>query len=100
MRILIFKKDEKALFNYGGEDLEFNYENLNGYIDYRLDNISKRINFETTDELKEYEELLTKLDEEITNKDFIDAVALIKEEKTKLNKEKGDLDDEKVETSN
>ena len=60
MKIKIYKDESKTLFSYDGNSFEFNYDNINTFITERLKNLSESIEFETDEDLNDYQELLTK----------------------------------------
>jgi len=79
MKIKISKESNKVVFSYETKDKrEFNYENINDFISERLNDLKSNLEFECDEGLDDYEDLLKKIDKEIREKDFLDAIEKIK----------------------
>ena len=84
MKIKIQKKENQVIFSHDGDDYEFNYDNINKFITKRLSNITDVLEFETEDDLGDYQELLVKINTEISKEDFIAAAKEVEEKKKKV----------------
>jgi len=94
MKIKIYKDESKTLFSYNGNSFEFNYDNINTFITERLKNLSESIEFETDEDLNDYQELLTKINSEISKEDFINAAKQVEEIKKELDEADSSLESE------
>lgn len=74
MEIIINKKEDgTVIFTYNGKENEFNYENLDSFIE-DVYNKKDEIIYKTEEGLNEYEELLKEIVTESRKQDYIDAV--------------------------
>lgn len=74
MEITINKKEDgTVIFTYNEKENEFNYENLDSFIEY-VYNKKDEITYKTEEGLNEYEELLKEIVTESRKQDYIDAV--------------------------
>lgn len=93
MKIKIFKNKDKVVFSYEKENLEFNYENINKFIEKRLEDLGDSMQFESQDELEDYQKLLTDINKEISKDDFLKAVKAVENKEQELDKQKKELVD-------
>lgn len=84
MKISISKDDNKVVFSYNEKNYEFTYDNINEFITTRLENLEDVLEFETAEDLEDYQNLLIKVNEEISKEDFLLAVKEVEEKKAEL----------------
>lgn len=86
MEIKIVKKEDgEIIFEYDGKENQFDYENFDELIERVYDNDDEII-YNTSEELKEYEELLKGIIDGARTEDYREAVKKAKEAKEKLEK--------------
>ena len=91
MKIKITKNEQNnPLFDFDGKLLEFNYDNLTSFIDFIIDN-DEKLEFETDEDLVEYEKLLMEIATNARTEDFKKAVEELNEAKKKLDEEDAKL---------
>ncbi len=83
MKIKIFKNtNNKPSFKLEDEELEFNYDNINKFIDNIVEKNLENIEFDCQDELlQDYETLLKNIKVEVGTEDFQKAYKLTKNNK-------------------
>lgn len=84
MKIKIQKKENQVLYSHDGNEYEFNYDNINKFIEKRLSNLADVLEFETEEDLGDYQELLVKINTEITKEEFIAAAKEVEDKKKKV----------------
>lgn len=86
MEIKIVKKEDgEIIFEYDGKENKFDYENFDELIE-RVYNNDDEITYITSEELKEYEELLKGIIDGARTEDYREAVKNAKEAKENLEK--------------
>ena len=84
MKIKIQKKENQVVYSYDEIDYEFNYDNINTFISKRLSDSKDGLEFETEADLSDYQELLIKINTEISKADFIAAAKEVEDKKKKV----------------
>jgi len=85
MNIKIYKNDEKVYFKIDEEELEFNHENINVFIDKIISNNYEEIVYEEIeDDLANYKELLQGIYREINDEDFKESLRKIEEKQKEI----------------
>ena len=90
MEIKINKKEDgTVIYKYNEIEREFNYDNLDSFIEEVYDKTDE-INYDVEDGLEEYKALLEEIVIESRKQDYIDAIEAAKKSTQKLEKEEQD----------
>lgn len=90
MEIKINKKEDgTVIYKYNEIEREFNYDNLDSFIEEVYDKTDE-INYDVEDGLEEYKALLEEIVIESRKQDYIDAIEAAKKSTQELEKEEQD----------
>ena len=83
------KEDGTVIYKYNEIEREFNYDNLDSFIEEVYDKTDE-INYDVEDGLEEYKALLEEIVIESRKQDYIDAIEAAKKSTQELEKEEQD----------